>query len=88
MNPVYRRVKTNYSGRLHRLVELLIVISIIGVLVALAMPAVNSSCESGWWGTVQQYYLHQLALGCLALTKLSTPFLPAGGWVILLGRLP
>ena len=36
------------------LVELLIVISIIGVLVALLMPAVNSARESGARGVPQQ----------------------------------
>jgi len=60
------------------LVELLIVISIIGVLIALLMPAVNSARESGRMAQCSNN-LHQMASGCLALES-AQKHLPAGGW--------
>ena len=65
-------------GRGFTLVELLIVISIIGVLVSLLMPAVNSAREAGR-RAVCSNNLHQMALGCLALES-KYQYLPGGGW--------
>ncbi len=72
-----RRNKTG-QGRGFTLVELLIVISIIGVLVALIMPAVNSARESGRRAQCSNN-LHQMALGCLEL-EAKYGHLPGGGW--------
>jgi hypothetical protein len=59
-------------------VELLIVISIIGVLVGLLMPAVQSAQESG--RRIQcANNLHQMALGCTAL-EAKYGYFPSGGW--------
>lgn len=60
------------------LVELLVVISIIGILVGLLMPAVNAARESGRRATCSNN-LHQLALGCLGLES-KYQYLPTGGW--------
>ncbi len=58
--------------------ELLVVISIIGILVALLMPAVNSARESGRRATCENN-LHQLALACQAHES-KWSFFPSGGW--------
>ena len=60
------------------LVELLVVISIIGILVALLMPAVNSARESGRRAQCSNN-LHQLVTACLA-HETRYGFLPTGGW--------
>jgi prepilin-type N-terminal cleavage/methylation domain-containing protein len=72
-----RRKRTN-SGRGFTLVELLIVITIIGVLVALLMPAVNNARESGR-RAVCCNNIEQLAKGCLELES-HYQHLPGGGW--------
>ena len=60
------------------LVELLIVISIIGMLVALTMPAVNSAREAG--RRIQcMNNCKQMALACLG-HEAKYGFLPTGGW--------
>jgi prepilin-type N-terminal cleavage/methylation domain-containing protein/prepilin-type processing-associated H-X9-DG protein len=60
------------------LVELLVVITIIGVLVALLLPAVNAAREQGRLATCKNN-MKQLSLACLGHeTKLT--FLPGGGW--------
>jgi len=60
------------------LVELLVVISIIGMLVGLLLPAVNMARESGRRATCTNN-LHQLSAACLShLEKLNS--FPSGGW--------
>ena len=60
------------------LVELLVVISIIGMLVGLLLPAVQMARESGR-KTVCQNNLHQLSTACLSHVQ-TLNFFPSGGW--------
>ena len=53
-------------------------ISIIGVLVALIMPATNSARESGRRAQCAAN-LHQMALGCLQCES-ANGYYPSGGW--------
>ncbi|MEI8372420.1 MAG: DUF1559 domain-containing protein [Planctomycetota bacterium] len=72
-------VKRNQANRFggFTLVELLVVISIIGILVALTMPAIQAAREAGR-RTLCSNNLHQLALGCTAHEAQWQTF-PSGG---------
>ena len=60
------------------LVELLVVITIIGMLVGMLLPAVNMARESGRRTTCSNN-LHQLSAACMGhVQKLG--FYPSGGW--------
>ena len=60
------------------LVELLVVITIIGILVGLLMPAVESVREAGR-RTVCANNVKQMALACLTHES-KNGFFPTGGW--------
>lgn len=60
------------------LVELLVVITIIGMLMGLLLPAVNAVRESGRRTTCSNN-LHQLSTACLAHAQ-KLGFFPSGGW--------
>ncbi len=60
------------------LVELLVVITIIGVLVALLLPAVNAAREQGRLASCKNN-LKQISLACLGHEN-KLGFLPSGGW--------
>lgn len=60
------------------LVELLVVITIIGILIGLLMPAVNAARESGRRAQCMNN-VKQLAAGCIAHES-AQGFLPSGGW--------
>ena len=60
------------------LVELLVVITIIGMLVGLLLPAVNMAREAGRRATCTNN-LHQLSAACLNHSQ-KLGFFPSGGW--------
>ena len=60
------------------LVELLVVITIIGILISLLLPAVNSAREQGRQTTCKDN-IRQLALGCQAHAA-QFGYYPGGGW--------
>jgi prepilin-type N-terminal cleavage/methylation domain-containing protein len=66
------------NRRAFTLVELLVVITIIGLLVALLLPAVQSARESGRRATCGNY-LNQLGKACLLHDEQQGSF-PSGGW--------
>ena len=68
-------------ARIHRaftLVELLVVITIIGILVALLLPAVQAAREAAQMAQCKNN-LMQLALGCLNHENVTKRF-PTNGW--------
>ena len=69
-------MKNRYPG--FTLVELLAVITIIGILIALLLPAVQAAREAARQ-TQCKNNLKQLALGCLQHEQVQG-YLPTGGW--------
>ncbi len=60
------------------LVELLVVITIIGIIVALTMPAIQAAREAARVAQCKNN-CKQMAMGCLSHESLYK-FLPSGGW--------
>lgn len=80
------RIRTGNTRRGFTLVELLVVITIIGILMSLLIPAVQSARESGR-ATICANNARQLAFGALQHVNTAGIF-PSGGWGYLWGGDP
>lgn len=76
-SPAGRRLRTARSSAF-TLVELLVVITIIGILIALLLPAIQAARESARKLQCTNN-LKQMALSCLNHEQIQN-FLPTGGW--------
>ncbi len=74
----HRKSETTRIDPVFTLVELLVVITIIGILMSLLLPAVQSARESGRQ-TQCANNLKQLGLGCLSHVN-SIGWFPSSGW--------
>jgi prepilin-type N-terminal cleavage/methylation domain-containing protein/prepilin-type processing-associated H-X9-DG protein len=70
--------RSTRASRGFTLVELLVVITIIGILMGLLLPAVNSAREAARNNTCQNN-LHQMGLAALAHEQ-ANGYFPTGGW--------